>query len=541
MLSHPPRQSAPAACGFAVIIALSLAQTPRLLAQTSPPATIHEDTLWTGQITINRDISVRGATVQVEPGSTIRFIAAGRATVGPVIRLGGLTPIAGRAGRSARLVLAGTADRPIVVETPAGKPPGAIAAGPLACSSLVARHVLFRRLGTPVSAQKCKPAILLTLTAPENDLWIADCRFESCGPVRSEFFGPGASAHVARSTFADTVGPAALVLTGSGNGLKVAADNVADAAFKVECPNVLLRNNVLIGQAAAVIVPLPALQAVAIVSNYVHCTMRRDDGHYALKCEAPDAIVSENVLVGGTYVIETAPRTVTGNVLIGVAGLEAAFGNIPGLQVQKLPSSTSTTHYLITNLAPDAVVTDNLLLGPAIAALTTGRDSDQPRIEHNLFDGWGSAKRAVHFNRLVRTTKAKPLAAVLSRNVITRYRMPPVFDEARQSGTLAEIGHNLFAEVPEVVYERIRQVPGPVPTDRRLDAFSQLGLESPAATQTAANVDDRLLARQISVSAVRDLWLAAYRPRRDSALTPAEGAAAVGPRPSALRPPRRRR
>ncbi len=517
----------PVSLGMLAIAMTGVLSLPKVLpAQTVPPGTIYHDALWSGGVTITSDVRITGATVRVEPGSAIRFIAPAPGASAPVIRLTGTPLTSGRPRTQARLVLAGTAEKPIIVETPAGNPPGVIAAGPMTGCSIVARHVIFRRLGKPVSARRSEPAVFLVLTSPDNDLWITDCRFEECGPVHAEFIGSGATAEITRCTFAGTVGQTALVLIGTGDGVRVVADNIADAAFRIECPQVLLRDNVLIGDSAAIAVPTTTGDGVAIIGNYVHCTTQLDSGHYALKCSTPNAVVSRNVLRGGTYVIESAPATVTGNVLVGVAGLQANFG-LPGLDVEKL-ESTTTTHYLIANLPPSAVVADNLLLGPAYAALAVGSPAVQPRIENNFFDGWGIAPRAVHFNPPTRKPTDQPIAAVLRRNVIARYRSAPILDGARRIGTLAEVGHNLFAGVPDPPYEKTPDVPGLGGGDRRLDTFSQLRLKGPAATRSAGKLEDQLLRRQATVPEVRQAWLDAYQP--DTQPTAASPDAPAGPR-----------
>ena len=126
------------------------------------------------------------------------------------------------------------------------------------------------------------------------------------------------------------------------------------------------------------------------------------------------------------------------------------------------------------------------------------------------------------------------MAARLTRNVITRYRSATVIDDAQRKGTLAEVGHNLFADVPEPVYEKTPDVPELAPGDRRLDTFSQLRLKAPAATQVAATLDDQLLRRELTVTEVRDMWFDAYQPRPDSPLTTTDPDVPLGPRTTAV-------
>lgn len=492
-------------------------------AQLTPAGTVREDAVWTGEITIKGDVRIVGATVRVEAGSTIRFDARRGTSPGPVIQLDVAPAYADRPGRYARLVLAGTAERPIVVETPSGQSPGAIASRPASACSLVAGHVVFRRLGTATSKGRRTPALLVRSSGAESDLWLRNCRFEECGPVAGEFFGPDASAEITGCHFADTVGDVALLLSGSGTGIKVVEANSADASFRIDCPQVLLRENVLIGERAAISILGAEAGAITVAGNYVHCTTRLDDGRYAFQCEGPDVVLADNVLIGGTYVVSTAPRVVTGNVLVGVGGLEARFDH-PDLQVKGLKRPTST-HQLIRDLVPDAVVTDNLLLGPAYASVATGALAARPRIVGNLFDGWGQARRALHLNLLARKT----VDATFERNVVVRYTASPVFDEARAQNGLSAAGSSLFAEVGEPLYENIAGIADRAPGDGRFAAFGELRLQSPLATRAADPVvtDEQLRKGQMKVSDACAKWFAAYKALAGS---PLALGTTVGPR-----------
>jgi hypothetical protein len=232
------------------------------------------------------------------------------------------------------------------------------------------------------------------------------------------------------------------LLGGTGTGVKVVTDNLADVAFRVECPQVLLRDNVLIGPEAAISVLTQKPHAVTIDRNYIHCTHEQDAGRFAVSCKTPDAALTRNVLIGGSYVVDSAPRTVKRNVVIGVAGLKTRF-DLPGFEGAKIKTRRSTTHYLIQDLAPGIVLADNLFLGPAHAAIATSTRDEKPRITHNLFDGWNQARRVAHFNLYAN----KPLAVTFTNNVITRYLAPPVIDQTRNEGSIAKVGRNVFAEV----------------------------------------------------------------------------------------------
>ncbi len=520
---EPSWRSAPRVRPFLVFLVLGTAvQGQPAAAQTSLPASIDRDAVWSGTIEIKSEVVIRNATVRVEPGSTIRFLTLGRPE-GASIRFG--RGLAGEQllGRS-RLILSGTADRPITVETPEGGPPGFITSDLASGCSLVARHVIFRRLGSAVVGKQGVPAVLVVLSSAEDDLWMADCRFSDCGRVHTEFIGTGASAEISGCTFARTLGGTAIEFIGTSDGLRVVSNNVADAAFRLECSQLLLKDNVLAGEQASITLPARNGRGITISGNYVHCATNLDQGFYALRCASPEAVVADNVLLGGTYVIEQAPRTVTGNVLVGAAGLRPS-ADISGRTGN---GATTTTHFLLSNPAPRATITDNLFLGPAYAAVSAGRESLQPHIEHNLFDGWGVARRAIHFNMLLAASRDKPLAAIVTGNVLARYRSAPIVDGAKQVGTVAHAGLNVFAEVPDVLYETI-DVQKAAPGDRALRSFAELRLHAPVATRSALSAESQLLQRQIRVAEVRAMWFDAYRPLQGSPLV---GSQPAGPRPA---------
>jgi hypothetical protein len=502
----PPRVA------FAACAWLSLAPA---VAQVTPQGSINQDTTWSGQIVISGEVRILGATVRIEPGSTVRFTSSEGSGRGASIRLGSNTAGIGRPAKETRLVFAGTADRPITVETAAGAAPGSITTELSAGCSIAARHTIFQRLGSGASGRRGDPAIFLVLNSPEHDLWLTDCRFTECGRVHAEFIGQGATAEISRCTFTQTAGGSAIEWIGTGDGVRVIRDNLADAAFRLECSQVLVRDNVLIGDAAAINVATTSGQAIAITGNYVHCTIGRDEGRYALKCEAADATVADNVLWGGTYVIERAPRTVTGNVLIGTPGLASDLKSIEFIN----KTGTTTTHYLLSDPAPQARISGNLFLGPAYASLAAGRESAQLRITGNIFDGWNAAQRAVHLNQLSPARSEQPLSATLVGNVFARYRSTPIVDATRQIRTLVEVGGNLFADVPEALYELAPGSPKTAPGDHRLPAFTDLQFKAPAATRSAMSVDDQLRLRQLTVEAVRKMWFDAYQPLPGSPLS----------------------
>jgi len=488
-----------------------------VFGQMVPASHIREDQTWRGEVLIRRQVIISAATVRVEPGTTICF--AGRS---PEIQLGSPMMIDSVETPAPRLILAGSAEKPVVLESTQGQTPGIITTSPTSHGSIIAQHAIFRRLGKPLEGARFRPAIEVQLVGRYDDLWLRDCRFEECGPVKASFYSAGCGAEVADCDFVKTCGDVALNFSGGGSGIKVISGNRADAAFRISCPQILLQENVLIGEKAAITVNALSKKAISIQRNYVHCTTKTDTGRYALKCDAASASLRGNVLKGGTYCVAAAPQEVWGNVLIGVAGLKARF-NVPELRVQEL-KSTTTTHYLLTGLCSETVVRDNLFLGPAYAGLATAGQAGKLRIEHTLFDGGGQAKRAIYFNVI----EGEPLHGQLKHNVFTRCEQIPVFDHAGSAKTLDRVGDNVFAGFDGPIYENIQSVKeDSAPGDQRVDNFKQLRLGLAVSTQIADKAEQRLVRGELSVQKVRDMWFNAYRPTAHSPLL--SGEVPIGP------------
>lgn len=476
------------------------------LAQATPRGTIRTDTVWSGQIELQSNTIIAGATVRAEPGTVIRFAPSSGGTKNIALTLNGSPWASHEQARPARLILNGTVDRPILVETVEGATAGMIETVPGSAAALLARHVIFRRLGSPAGERTSKPAIAIELGGPDNDLWLRDCRFEQCGPLRAEFIGPDGSTEISRCRFSETAGAIALILSGPGTGIKVIQDNIADATFESSCPNLLIRDNVLVGENAALAVRNRLAEGISVIGNYVHCTWREDTGRYALRCEPATAILQGNVLAGGSYVIETAPRTVRRNVIIGVSNLQASFG-MTGL-AHDAPKITTTTHALVSNICADAEISENLLLGPAYSAIDITKGSKRIRIRKNVFDGWNSARRAIHFD--ITADDVSPV--LLVDNVIAGYRQPPVHRESRGEEPLLTTGNNVFVGLAGPAFEGFSQRSDVAPDDRRVDALSIAGIPQPhaPATQAAADVDSLLMARRKNVADIHKTWFELY-------------------------------
>ena len=496
-----------------------------------PPASmaidrdIRNDTDWRGTVLISTDVAITSATVRVEPGTIIQFVKPVEEGSGPVILLNSPVRLAGQSGIPGRLLLEGSPDRPIVVETLEGRPPGSIIAGPGTTGSFFARHVIFRRLGTPMGSRLADAGVQIELEGRHDDVWITDCRFENCGPVRVVLKGTSASMEMSRCTFANGLGNLALSCSGTSQGHKVITNNVSDTGFRIESGQTLVRDNVLVGPSAGVSVPVSGISGVAILDNYIHCTTKEEWGRPSLKCDTCFAALDGNVLVGGTCVVEAAPNTVTGNVFVGSSGLTLSGARSSGSPRNIDATDGMMTRYLLTNQGPAATIRDNLFLGPAWAAIATGRHTAGVQITNNLFDGWGMASRAVEFHAFPR----QAADAILARNIFVRYQMAPVTDRAGRPETLGRAGDNIFCEVPLPAYQGFAGVGVSPAGDRQFDSLDHLGLAPVSPERLITELEEPLLKREIGVAGVRSRWFAAYRLRGDSPLRSADPRNRVGP------------
>ncbi|UCG32305.1 MAG: hypothetical protein JSU68_11630 [Phycisphaerales bacterium] len=403
---------------------------------------ITQDTVWRGQVTVDRDIIISGATLTIESGTRVSFSPT-ETTAARIILDG---------GREAPAVLRieGTAERPVLLTTEPGKPPGSIivpAASsrhwrdrkPMATAhgSILASHTTFQGLGeTTPSAQGISgrgPAIHLQLTDPTDELKLTASRFRSCGPVMANFVDDKCSVVIHGCSFEESLDSVAVRLYGSGRGPRVFEGNRADAAFQVLAGPAWFTDNVLIGPHACLAVAGPEAGESRIQSNYVHSSGDQDDGRFCLDCSAADAVVEGNVLRGGTWVIQRTGTALRGNVLAGRDGL-----------LSKSLGIRTTTHHLIASLPAGAQVLDNVLLGPSYSHLATSEGCRGVLVRNNVFDGGGISGRAVHLNTLAR----EAVAARVESNVFAGFKDVAVYDEARLPDAVQVCRRNVIAETP---------------------------------------------------------------------------------------------
>lgn len=484
-----------AAMGLACCVQAEAAADTRL----SGP--VVNDQTWSGSVVITNDVTIE-ATVTVQPATAIVFAPE---TKGRSIALR-----IGRFGTVGRLILAGSEQAPITVQTASDTPPARLVVGGKHAAPLTARWVAFTRLGT-----EDQPAVDILCGPGEALVRIEQCRFDQCGPLQARLRGQAALT-VEDCRLKETVGRTAVRCLGSGSAAKTIRSNRIDAALALSGQNLTVEGNIIVGPRAAIGVPTHNQAPVIIRDNFVHNTTDTDDGRFVLSCYEPEADIAGNILVGGSFVVEMASKRFHDNVLVGVAGLES-----------KLVGS-AMTHQLVANLPPDATFERNLLLGPAYAMLATSVGARNVQIRQNTFDGWGQAMRGLHLNMLAR----EPVAAVVSSNLFMRLAGPAVAADPGSPPPVAEWSENVVCDVARAADGVTLPTTQPV-----LAGLAQLGLGGPAEAWPEA-LETQLLDGQISVAQLRQRLVDGYRPRPGSPLvvsggegSPARhvGAAAAGP------------
>jgi hypothetical protein len=391
-------------------------------------------------------VRVRDATVRVAPGSTITFA--------PKARRRAIIWLEGSRGTPTELILEGTADQPIIVRSAEGAAPGAIivptastrpreGGGPvlLPQGSVTATHVRFERVGSGSGADRSRDmggaAIGLQLTAPQAGLSLRDCTFRHCGPVVVNFASDPCAAEVVGCDFADAAGESALEFFGTGSGSKTLRGNRFDTKVSCLVGRTEFAENVLVGPTAMLHLGEKGSEGSAVRANFVHNTSAEDNQSTCLVCAEDGAPIENNIFIGGTWVVRRGSRVMRGNVFKGVGDLHS-----PTL------GSKTTTHQLIANLPPAAVVEDNLLIGPAYALVATSTGCRDLTIRGNILDGTGASGRAVHLNLLAR----EPVGARIVGNLFIGFTRGVIHDEARNKQAIAQSAANIFAEVPAERY-----------------------------------------------------------------------------------------
>ncbi len=460
---------------------------------------IDQDATWRGQVFITASTQIVGASVSVAPGCTIEFAGA-ESDPHPVLAVGAPE-------KGGRLLLLGSREAPIRIASRRGTKPGSIRVFVPARDTLDWHDANFEYLGYRAAADAAGggrsvgrnaapfhvPAVQIEADAGRCDVRMEALTFARCTRVTLKA-GPATGGAVRRCRFEEGGERLDLELLGAGRGAYAVIDNRFGGAVETSGVGLHFAGNRMIGPRVAVAIQSESDPAARLSGNYVHNTTTADDGSYCLKSRDPSAIIEDNVLQGGTYVVLEGSRQMSGNVLVAAGRLAS--------NVRK----SGKTHYLVGDLPDDAVFENNVLLGPAYAHVAISGHR-RVTIRRNVFDGMGDVAQAIRLNVMAR----EALAARIIENTFLRTPMI-VLDEARVPGSLAELDRNLIAPRPTRPTEGVSP-PGGVgglgPADRVLDDLRELGLtDLPAALPT--DWDNAVTDRGRTVAEIRAQLRAAY-------------------------------
>lgn len=379
---------------------------------------LDRDTLWSGHVLITDDASVLGATLTIAAGTVIEFAAAPNKTTGPTLTIGSETGLPGW------LTVTSTHDRPIVVRTREGRPNGAIVIHARSLDQrrratgsdknsfgLELAHFAFEGLG---SADH--PAVELILRDPDNSVEVYDCTFDLCGRLRV-VETCRAEADISHNRMTRTVGTVALEFdrsarfvaaptqrpqaARSGESSLTVHENQVAGVIRADGVPIEIRDNVLIGAGAGVLLEGDSDGRAVLQNNYVHRKSKRvSDGGSCLDCRDPSANILNNVFRGGSVVVARGSKVMSHNVMIAAMELTTEQG-------RRVPIGA-----IVDELPPGATFQHNMLMGPADTMLRIRRPraalrGDRPSgkrdddgmtiIRNNTFDGGAVGSRGIVF------------------------------------------------------------------------------------------------------------------------------------------------
>jgi len=522
-----PRNQMSRSAGLQVALAVGMtalasAQEPTVRVR----GVIDKNERWAGLVWITDDLTIEGADVSVEPGTTIEFAQTAE-NEHPVLSVGRLR------GKTGRLLLEGTADRPVKIRTKPGTNRGRVElhapVGPSRTADqdaapIIWRHVVLEDLGFIAEARRTRmrvpdPSVKFHLGGMHGALEIKDCLFRNCSRVQVQA-PPGAAVRIGGNRSIapqDRVAIEVHLRPGTGSDIPPIEvfENHLAAGLVIRGLCAIVRENVLVGPDAAIILEDDDCRQTRIVGNYVHNTTAEDDGRYCLRCGNPAAVIERNILRGGTTGLLGGSRRISGNLLIGA----------PKLSSKRV--KTARTHALVQGLPPGAVFEDNLLLGPAhsllvpqlsITSPTAGAAGEPIVIRHNVFDGLGETNRAVQLN----APGAATASVRLYNNLFLRVACM-IQDAARGENTLLYSDFNAVA--PEAGGGQGPEGPGDKPGggarpgahDRHFSDIGGLKLsETPA--EKIESFDEDVRSGRRTVEEVRRRIFSAYLPAADSPL-----------------------
>ena len=500
---------------------------------------IDKDETWSGHILITDNLEILGATVTVLPATVIEF-AYTRKGNHPVLTVGSEHRERGT------LILAGTAGEPIIFRTrpdttagrivvyvrnrvvaaptsdPAANRPPVAAQRPM---EIAWQHVRFEDLGFPLAPdrpgtrlRRSESAILFRFVGSSHTLRISDCRFDNTTRLSIDA-DDRCNIKIEGNRFREPKERASIEILGSRineapGSIEVSANRLAGAISLDGAPGTI-RNNILIGPNASIVVRGDDSAETTVSGNYVHNTTTQDDGRYCFNSENPNADIRANVFRGGTTCVLTGSRRMTGNVLIGKAHLSSPYVR------------QSKTHQLVAALPPGAIFQHNLLLGPAHSLLIPepfrtrpGASPSTPpsEIRNNVFDGLGVSNRAIHLN----PPTHGPVKIAVANNLFLR--LPSlVFDESRTSTTVIYADHNAYAPPAPRAFEQVEigglqpGQPGWQSADVRRQEVKQLALNQ-TLLEKIPDFDADIASGKLSIAEVRQRLFAAYAPKPESPL-----------------------
>lgn len=438
---------------------------------------LDRDDTWRGHILLTGDTRIEDCTITVEPGTTIEF-ACPDCDEPPVLSIG-YDPDDPVRGLPSRLVMAGTAEKPITVRSHPASTPGQVVwrtfESPESVEEAVDvppqqwRHVHFERLagdakasggGVPEQAGgastgplKSRPGravesalILYVFTDQSNGaVSLADCTFDECGRVDVFFFREG-DVRFERCRFLRPASPKSVCIDGSLWSIDRAIFGIPRTSGTVHVTGGLVQGlvhagrctlrldgAVIEGPRAGVDLSREARGNSAVRECLIYNRAPPDAARFALSSAAEDVAVERNIVIGGSHCVYDGTRRMADNVFLSAAALD------PGAPAADVP--------LVAALPPGAVFENNLLVGPARALLaaqppvgSTAARGESIQVRHNTFDGLVRTPRGIHAN----APGAPAVRLAVENNLFLRVA-EPLLDEAPEQPNAIRLTHNAWA------------------------------------------------------------------------------------------------
>lgn len=515
---------------------------------------IDKDETWSGTVLITDNLSIVGATVRVSPGTVIEF-AGGNPSRRPVLTVGAEPNPIRREGNgnleslvaTGRLEMQGTADRPIIVRTAEKSGAGRIAvtvrnvtmpakleAGKIAQSApatqeadrLQWRHVRFERLGHMERRREMsrdvefwQPCVQILIRKGRQEASLENCAFRECAHLLV-VSDEECDVSIRGCRFENPTDPSSVKLLSLDENTTAKSirfvDNFVAGMLTLSAGPCEAINNRFIGHTAGIAVRPESTGAITLDSNYVHCTDEGDKDRYVLTVERPDAVVQNNVLIGGAYVVYQGSRRMSGNVLVAAQRLSNDKGG------------KARTRRLVRSLPAGSIFEDNVLIGPALALIGPQRPLRPERgapneankatvVRHNVLDGFDGQTRALQLG----LPRADGGAVEFYDNLVYRCG-PMVADSTIKSDGIAFADYNAIVAGPEKLFQGAVVAglrageEGWSKHDQRFDAADGAGLVP--VPESPIEIDQAIISSSLTVADARRRITESYRVRRDSPL-----------------------